>query len=72
MSFWINDRLGIAFESNEGGFFVWDSGERSFYAPMSWQEIQTLKPSVGARSCSEDEAFAYMKAKDSTQQPHTP
>ena len=72
MSFLINDRLGIALELNETGLMQWDLESKDFSVPMEPEEIRNVKPIVGARACSEDEARAYMKAKDNAQQPPTP
>lgn len=69
MSYWINDRLGIAFETNEGGIVLWDSTQKDFASVMPSEEIKASNPCLDSRRCGEDEAFAYMEAKDNAQQP---
>ena len=64
VSYWINDRLGIAFESNEGGIVLWDSTQKDSAGSMPSEEIKASNPCMDCRRCSEDEAFAYMEAKD--------
>lgn len=64
MSYWINDRLGIAFESNEGETRLWDAETQDFCKALPSAELRALNPWLDCRRCSEDEAFAYMEAKD--------
>ena len=63
MSFWINDRAGIAYESTEGGLAKWNSESASFNVLMSRDEISSLM--FPRKRVSEDEAEAFMLAKDS-------
>ena len=72
MSFWINDRLGVAFDSNEGGTRLWDAKQKDFCKAVSSKESRIVFRYADIRPCSEAEAFAYMEAKDNTQQPRTP
>lgn len=65
MAFWINDRAGIAYESTEGGLTKWNSESASFNVLMSFEEMRSLRPRIGSRRVSEDEAEAFMLAKDS-------
>ena len=72
MSFWINDRLGIAYDVNEGGTRLWDAKLKDFCKAVSSEERRIVTRYADIRPCSEDEAFAYMEAKDNAQQAHTP
>ena len=61
MSFWINDRLGIAYESTEGGLAKWNSDDDDFTASFSFEEIDSVMS--GRRSCTCDVAKAFMRSK---------
>ena len=66
MSFWINDRAGIAYERTEGGLAKWNSKSASFNVLMSAAEREAAGAySPETRRVSEDEAEAFMLAKDS-------
>ena len=71
MSFFINKRLGIAFESTEGGLAKWNPESASFDLLMTLSELNSLRPRDGCRQCSEDEADAYMRAKEAHPVPET-
>ncbi len=65
MAFWINDRLGIAFESTEGGLAKWNPEDDDFTSSFPFEEIGPVR--IGSRSCSCDEAKAFMRAKSVTE-----
>ena len=64
MSFWINEKLGIAYESTEGGLAKWRSEDDDFTASFSFDEIKSV--TMGSRSCTCDEAKAFMRSKSAT------
>ncbi len=66
MSFWINERLGIAYESTEGGLAKWNSEDDDFTSSFSLEERKSLRPIIGSRSCTCDEAKAFMRSKSAT------
>ena len=67
MSFWINDRLGIAYESTEGGLAKWNSNDDDFTASFSFEERKSLRPRIGSRSVTCDVAKAFMRSKSAAQ-----
>ena len=64
MSFWINGRLGIAYESNEGGTRLWDARSKDFSKAVSSVESRSITRFSDIRPCSENEAFAFAEAKE--------
>lgn len=64
MSFWINERLGIAYESTEGGLAKWNPEDDDFTSSFSFGEIKSV--TIGSRACTCDEAKAFMRSKSAT------
>ncbi len=60
MSFWINDRAGVAFEFNEAGLCKWDPSSSSFNIPMNSDESRGKM--FGSRRVSESEAEAFIRS----------
>ena len=58
MSFWINDRAGVAYESNEAGLCKWDPSSSSFNIPMSAEEIDALPFPCRRVTCEDAVDFA--------------
>ena len=66
MSFWINDRLGIAYESTEGGLAKWNSEDDDFTELMSRDERYAAD--MESRSVTCDVAKAFMRAKSAAKE----
>ena len=65
MAFFINDKLGVAFEDvKDVGNLAWSSEDKDFTS--SPKECEDLDWFIGARRVSEDEARALMLAKDAS------
>ena len=64
MAFFINDELGVAYESTEGGLAKWNSEDEDFSDLMSSEEIDALT-SPSQKRVSEREAFSFMRSKSS-------
>ena len=62
MSFFINDKAGVAYETCEGGMAKWSSVDKDFNTLMSSEE--TRRFAFPARRVKEEEAFDFMLAKD--------
>lgn len=67
MSFWINDKLGIAFEFNEAGFCKWDPSSNSFNDLMVGSEMSSAISDM--RNVSEDEAEAFARSHIKAEEP---
>ena len=67
MSFWINDRLGVAYESNEYGTLRWNPSEMEFNIPITSEFWMANRLFDDGRRVSEAEAEEYairMSSKD--------
>lgn len=66
MAFFINDKLGVAFEDvKDVGDIAWCSEDKDFTRSLTAKEIKE-RWWDGARRVSEDEARALMLAKDAS------
>ena len=63
MSFWINEKAGVAYESNESGWCKWVPDSKSFNDPMSIEEMKSL-PWDARKRVSEDEAVAFAESHE--------
>lgn len=70
MAFFINDKLGLAFESTEGGDAKWNLEDDDFTDIMSSDESRSL--TFPCRRVSEDEAFSFMRSKSSSEGASSP
>ncbi|MBQ9694167.1 MAG: hypothetical protein IJV69_05360, partial [Kiritimatiellae bacterium] len=59
--FWINEKLGIAFESCEGGRAVWSSEDKDFTRLMTRDERRRCDL-ADCKRVSESKARAFMLA----------
>lgn len=62
MAFFISDKLGIAYESCEGGLAKWSSEDKDFTRSMSRAESREAI-FAPAKRVTEDEARAFMLSK---------
>ena len=69
MSFWINDRLGVAYESNEYGHLLWNPSEMEFNIPITFESLWGNRFLDGVRRVSEAEAEEYAIRMSSKEEP---
>ena len=70
MAFFINDKLGLAYETTEGGAAKWNFEDKDFTDLMSPDESE--KSCFPRRRVTEDVAFAFMRSKSSSEGASSP
>lgn len=70
--FFINDRVGVAYESCEGGLARYNPKDDDFNILMANEEIDAVLGDVPVRRVTEEEALDFMRSKFSAEGTSSP